>query len=359
MSAIKLVNKFNMDIDKGKYVMGIKDKFSPADIELYLEKLKNLNVLIIGDSIIDEYVFVQPKGRAVKDPILSVEYKNREVYGGGVLAISMHVSDYVNKIKLVTLVGDRRTKIDFIKKSLSNNTELKTFAKENSPTTLKKRYIDGYKNNKLFKIEFMNDNPISNDLTEEIVNYLRKELPKYNLVILGDFGHGFINNAIRDVIEEKSKFLSINVQSNSANMGYNYINHYRDPDFIVINEDELRLPLMKRFEELQDVIREFHNTFKYNRFLVTLGKKGCMFFNQGNVYKAPIFTNKVVDTVGAGDAVFAITSLFAYLNVDDQLMPFIANCAGGIKVMYMGNKESITKERLLNFIKEVHKNELE
>ena len=138
-----------------------------------------------------------------------------------------------------------------------------------------------------------------------------------------------------------------------------YINHYKNPDFVVLNEDELRLPLMKRYEELLDVVKEFHNTFKYKRFLVTLGKRGCIFFNDENICKSPILTNKAVDTVGAGDAVFAISSLFAYINTEDQLMPFIANCAGGIKVMYMGNKESVTKERLLNFIKKVYENELE
>ena len=348
-----------MNINKEEYIRDIKGKFSAENIESCLEKLKSLSVLIIGDAIIDEYVFVQPKGRAIKDTILSVEYKGREVYAGGVLAISRHIRDYVKKIKLVTLLGDHKTKIDFIKNSLLDGIELEAFTKENSPTILKKRYVDYYKNNKLFKIEYMDDSPISSSLTEDIVNYLRKELPEYDLVIVGDFGHGFINNAIRDVIGEKSKFLSINVQSNSANMGYNYINHYKSPDFAVINEEELRLPLMRRFEELQDVVREFHNAFKYKRFLVTLGKRGCIFFNKGDMCKAPILTNKVLDTVGAGDAVFAITSLFAYINADDLLMPFIANCAGGIKVMYMGNKESITKERLLNFIKKVYENELE
>ena len=59
--------------------------------------------------------------------------------------------------------------------------ELKGFVRENSPTTLKKRYVDYYKNNKLFKIEYMNDSPISKDLTEDIVNYLHKELPGYDL----------------------------------------------------------------------------------------------------------------------------------------------------------------------------------
>ena len=341
-----------MDISKEKYISTIKEKFSAAKIGSYLEKLKDLNVLIIGDTIIDEYVFVAPKGRAVKDPILSVEYENHETYAGGILAIAGHMSSYVNKIKLVTLIGDHNSKTDFIEKSLHENTELKTFIKKNSHTIVKKRYIESYRNNKLFKIEYINDSPIESDLTEEIVNYLDEELPKYDLIIIGDFGHGFINDSIRKVLENKSNFLCVNAQSNSANMGYNYINHYQKSDFIVMDDQEIRLPLMKRFEEIEEVIKEFRNKFNYNKFLVTIGKGGSIFFNNGALYKAPILVDTVVDTVGAGDAVFALTSLMIKAEADDELIPFIGNCAGGIKANIMGNKESVTKEKLIEFIKE-------
>ena|SRR3989338_7319982 len=335
------------------YVGNIKKNFDLKQIEVYLGKLKSLNVLVIGDAIIDEYVFVAPKGRAIKDPILSVGYRDHEIYAGCVLSIARHVSDYVNKIKLVTLVGDHRTKMNFIEKSLLNNIELKTFTKENSPTIVKRRYISYYRNDKLFKVEYMNDKPISKALTDEIVNYLSEELPKYDLVIVGDFGHGFINNAIRDVLEKKSKFLSINAQSNSANMGYNYVNHYKIPNFVTMDEQEIRLPLMKRFEDINDVITEFHNKFGYSKFLVTQGKYGSIFFNGGKMYEAPILIDTVIDTVGAGDAVFAIGTLLAYLKVDNELIPFIANCAGGIKANIMGNRESVTKEKLISFIESI------
>ncbi|MFC1686946.1 transposase, partial [Nanoarchaeota archaeon] len=128
-----------------------------------------------------------------------------------------HLSTFVKNIKLVTTIGDRNSYLDFINKSLKNNTELKTFVKENSPTTIKKRMVDQYRNNKLFKIEYINDEPINQKLTNEIVTYLDEEIPKHDLVIVGDFGHGFINDSIRRKLEEKSKFLAINTQSNSSN----------------------------------------------------------------------------------------------------------------------------------------------
>jgi bifunctional ADP-heptose synthase (sugar kinase/adenylyltransferase) len=137
-------------------------------------------------------------------------------------------------------------------------------------------------------------------------------------------------------------------------MGFNYVNLYKRADFITMNEQELRMPLLKRFEKLEEVMSEFQQRFGFDKFLVTTGKKGSVFYNNGAVYEAPLLIESVVDTVGAGDALFAIVSLLAHSKAHGELMPFIANCAGGVKVQYMGNKESVTKDKLLGFVKEIY-----
>ncbi len=333
----------------------VKEKYGISTIKAYLEKLKGLKVLVVGDTILDQYTFVDPKGRAIKDPILSVEFINEETYAGGILAIANHISDFVNSITVVTLLGDTNPYAELITSSLKKNVTLKAFTKENAPTIVKKRYIDAYRKNKLFKIEYINDRPISPGVTKEVSGYLEKELGKYDLVLVGDFGHGFINNAIRDVLQKKARFLSINVQTNSANMGYNYINHYTHVDFITMNESELRMPLMKRFEETKEVIRLFYEKFGYPYFLVTIGKKGSLLFHNGKIVECPILITTVVDTVGAGDALFSVASLFAYIKADELLVSFMANAAGGIKSNYMGNKEYIEREKLLSFVSDILK----
>ncbi|MBW2975185.1 hypothetical protein KY366_05700 [Candidatus Woesearchaeota archaeon] len=339
-----------------EYIKTIKSRFDLGKIEKNLDELKELNVLVVGDTIIDYYLFVNPKGRAMKDPILSVEYVNEEVYPGGVLAVANHISDFVKEVKLVTLIGDRNSMIDFINSSLSKNVKVKMFLKENSPTTIKKRIIDNYRRNKLFKIEYTMDRPILQELTEQILRYLEEELPKYNLVVVSDFGHGFINDEIRRKLEEKSNFLALNSQLNSANIGYNYFNLYKGFDFVSMNTDELRLPLQMRFDDVDSAISEARNRFQMDRFLVTLGNKGSVYVHKGVFFNSPALIGSVKDVVGAGDALFAIASLFVYMEADNDLIPFIANCAGGIAANTIGNKESITRDKLLDFIKKLYEN---
>ena len=135
----------------------------------------------------------------------------------------------------------------------------------------------------------VDDKPIDKDLREEVVNYLDKEIPKYDLVIVADFGHGFIDDTIKRKLEEKSKFLALNVQSNSSNLGYNYFNLYEKSDFISMNEQEMRLPLLKRFEELDEIIKEMHNKFRHNNVLITKGNEGVIFVNKGTTASGSSF----------------------------------------------------------------------
>ena len=341
------------------YIKEIFSKFKYEQIKAILGKAKDCKVLVIGDTIIDQYTFVNIKGRAIKDPILSVGFINEEIYAGGIIALANHLSSFVSEVKLITLLGDQEICPDVnlikIADSLKDNVKLKYFIKENSPTVIKKRFVDAYRKNKLFKIEYMNDTPLNIEITQEILQYLNEEIPKYDLVIVGDFGHGFINSAIRRKIEEKSKYLAVNVQSNSANMGFNYLTNYQKANFRTCDEVELRLPIAKRFISLEDVSHEISEKFNLKNFIVTQGNKGCIYYNEGKLIRAPIVINTVKDSVGAGDALFAITSLLAYLNVDPELLPFLGNCAGGMAANIMGNKESITKEGLLKFIEQLFK----
>ncbi|VVB82617.1 Bifunctional protein HldE [uncultured archaeon] len=342
------------DLDKSQHISEFKDKFSLEQISQDLTSLKKIKVLCIGDTVIDRYIFVHPKGRAIKDPILSTKFVKEENYAGGILAVANHLSSYLDNIKLVSLVGDQNPQLDFIGKSLPQNIESKFFVKPNSPTIIKLRYLDYYRGNKLFKTEYMNDEPISQALSEEIISYLSKELPNYDVVMTLDYDHGFINSEIRKLLQDKSKFLSINCQTNSANFGYNYIDKYQKADFITLNEEEIRLPMRMKSEEIRDVSKKFYEKFNYPKFLVTLGKNGSVFFDKGKEYSFPILTNKTLDTIGAGDSVFSILSLLVHSGINDERIPFIANCVGGIDANILGNKDFVDKEKLSKFIENIY-----
>ena len=331
----------------------IKKEYPIERIKEIISKFKKIKALVIGETIIDEYNFTVPRGRATKDPILSVDYVRHEAYAGGILAIANHISDFVDKVMCVTLLGDREDRKDFIMKSLNKNVSLNFFTKENSPTTIKKIYLNAGHNEKLFKVGHINDAQISEQLEQKFIDFLDQEVPKYDIVFVGDFGHGLITKKIINVLEEKSKYLVANAQTNTTNLGFNYVTKYKLPTFLTMDVQELRYAVEDRFNDVSTLMKKLNKKTGFNKFLVTMSKDGSSYFNAGKQTFFPAFVTRPQDTVGAGDAVFSIVPLFDYCNCDN-IIPFIANCVGGIAVSYMGNKNSITKKSLLDFVEDVY-----
>ncbi|HLD79084.1 MAG TPA: PfkB family carbohydrate kinase [Candidatus Nanoarchaeia archaeon] len=343
-------------MDNREYIKEIRDKFSLEEIKNILDSCGSKKVLVVGDTIIDEYCFVEPRGGSAKDPMMTVDYLNEEVYAGGILAIANHVSNFAGSVRLVTLLGDRADFKNFVVSKLNKRISPTFFVKDNSPTVRKRRYIRNTRNEneKLFMIEDLNPSHISENLEKEIIAFLERELPNHDLVIVGDFGHGFITDKIIKTLEEKSSYLAVNVQTNSANLGFNYVTKYSNPSFLTMDGTELALAMGEKLKDFLTLMNTLHERKKYNRFLVTLGKEGAAYFNHGKIHTSPAFVSKVTDIVGAGDAVLSVASLLSLSEVEEELILFIANCVGGIAVSIMGNEKSIAKEELLAFIEELY-----
>ncbi len=319
-----------------------------------LSGLKDLKILVVGDTIIDEYAYCETLGRAKKEPILVFKYDYSENFAGGILAIANHVSEFSNNVTLLTSVGNDILVDEMISKNLNKNISKKIFKDSIYPTLIKKRYVYSYRANKVFEV--YNKDPEKLIISEdEVINYLEKNLSLFDMVIVGDFGHGMITDKIKETLCRKSKYLAINVQTNSSNLGFNLVTKFNKADYISLTYEELQLAMQDRKSDLKDLIKKLSLQTKCKKICITLGKKGILYFDNWTFNYMPIFSDKVVDTIGAGDAVFSLTSLLACRNADPMLIPFLGNCVGALAVQIMGNKEPVKSEKLQMFIEELFK----
>jgi bifunctional ADP-heptose synthase (sugar kinase/adenylyltransferase) len=251
----------------------------------------------------------------------------------------------------VTLLGKEDSREKFIRSNLKPNVKPKFFYRENGTTIVKKRYIDQYLNQKLFEINHLNENYIDSECEASIINYLKSTLPKYDLILVSDFGHGFISDKIIKAIEKKSKIFAVNTQTNAANTGYNMITKYHGPNFVCLDETEARLATQDKFSNIEIVAKNISKKIKSNYLIITLGKKGSIGVSKNNdINFTPIFSTKVVDTVGAGDAFFAFTAPCFARGMPLDLVSFIGNAVGALAVQIVGNKKPVEKFELLEFI---------
>jgi len=324
------------------------------DVKDVLESIKNLKVLVIGDGIIDEYHYCDSMGKSAKATIVVQKYVGHELFAGGAFAIANHISNICDNVQLVSLLGANDSREEFIETKMDYKINTNFFYRTDAPTICKKRYVDKNRNQKLFEVNYLNDKHISDELENKIIDYLKYVLPTFDVVLVSDFGHGFITPAIIETIEKYSKAFSVNTQTNSANAGFNMITKYHNPNFVCLDETEARLATIDRFGNIEDVAKKLSTQLHTDYLIITLGQHGSIGINAiGEITKTPIFSTSVLDTVGAGDAFFAFTAPCFTYGLPLQLVAFIGNCIGALAVQIQGNKRSIKKEELINFVEKL------
>lgn len=311
-------------------------------------KFKGLKILLIGDAIIDDYYFVTPNGISIKDPIISTKFIKKERYLGGVFATARHLSQFVKEVNVITLLGEKKKNKDFVDRSIVPRIKYSFFTKPGSYTTVKERFIDSYKLVKLFKMEYLDDSPVPDDLSRKIIEKICGVYRGYDMILINDFGHGFLNQKIIDSITKLKKFIGANIQTKNSNYGFNPVTKCKKADFISLNPFEIRLVFQNRDDDFETLLRRLAGLRMYKDILLTLGKNGAMFY-RNKINSAPAFEVRPVDTIGAGDAVFAVGSLLSFSKIDEEIFPVISNAAGAVATQYVGNKETVTLDKILKY----------
>lgn len=352
-SSSRIINNF-LDVypeETREFLQKFANKYSFNDIVEKLNSLKKLKVLLIGDGIIDEYHYCEPLGKSAKAILVVNKYLSHEVFAGGAFAIANHIAGICCDVQLISLLGSKESRQDFITGNLRPNVKTKFFYREDGPTIVKTRYINQYLNQKLFEVNYLNDNYINDDLELEVIEYLESAIPLYDMVLISDFGHGFITNKIIRFIEKTGARYAVNTQTNGANAGYNMITKYHNPAFVCLDEPEVRLSAQDRYGDIEVIAKDVARIVNSDYFIATRGKNGSIGINaHGEINRTPIFSTKVVDTVGAGDAFFAFTAPCVALSMPLDLVSFIGNAVGALAVQIVGNKKPVEKYELLEFI---------
>jgi rfaE bifunctional protein nucleotidyltransferase chain/domain len=317
-----------------------------------IESVANYRVLIVGDAIIDEYQYVLPMHKTPKENMIATRYQDRELFAGGVFAAANHVASFCKQVDIITCLGNSDSYDDLIEQSLKPNVSLKTFMRAGAPTTLKRRFVDPSYMRKLFEVYFMNDEPLTPDVQSDVDSTIAAMASDYDVVIAADFGHGLIAPSSIEALTAKSRFLAVNTQSNSANLGYNLITKYWRADYICIDAPEARLAVSDRISSVGDIARRLaEDHIDCSKIIVTQGKHGCVTFESGGtVHTIPAFAKNVVDTVGAGDAFLAVTAPLVAAGGPMSRVGFIGNVVGALKVEIVGHRRSIEKAALIKGI---------
>ncbi len=271
-------------------------------------------VLFLGEKIIDVYNYVKPLGRPTKEAIVSVELVSSESFEGGVTAAAAHAQGLAESVRTYPM-GD-------------------IYAKQ--------RWIEASHLRKLFECYVAQGNERENASSEQ-------EIRRYDAVIVTDYGHGMATPSFIASLAQ-AKYLAINVQTNSGNYGFNLATKYKHADYLCVDEPEARLATQNKSGPIEDSLPRLNEIAE--KVVVTLGKAGAIGLANGEITRCDAFTDAVVDTIGAGDAFFAVTALVAQQAPMRELLR-IGNAAGAIKAGIVGHKRAVTKDELVEYLRRI------
>ncbi len=334
----------------------IPQNHTPDEIIKLLKALKSLKVLIIGDAIIDEYNYCEPLGKSSAGPLLVHKYLSAERFAGATLIIANNVAGLCGDVRLMTMLDRTDSPMEhFIRNKLNSRIFPLFFHREGS-TILKRRFVDPYLNQVLFQVDRIEEGPIPTDIEKEILRCLEERIPGADLVMVCDFGHGLITKRIIRLLEKCGSLLAINVQTNSANVGFNTINKFRQADFACLNEMEARLACQDRRGDMKGILKILAARIKTEQLIVTRGSRGCISFDSNmGLYEVPALCETAVDSLGAGDAFFAFAAPCFAGKLPPDVVSFVGNVAGAMAAQIIGNREPIKPEGLFEFIRNLAK----
>ena len=273
-----------------------------------IESAASKSVLFIGETITDVYHFGKAIGMPRKAPIIAMRYSRTEAFQGGVIAAARHAESFCATIHIAS-----------------------------SRRITKERYIEESHNRKLFEVYAAE---------EVLAQPVLAALADYDAVVVTDYGHGMLDNALIEQLCGEARFLAVNVQTNAGNYGFNLATKWPRADYLCMDEVEARLATQNRDGAIVGSVEELACIAP--RVAVTLGRDGAI--GTGGV-RVPAFREVTVDTMGAGDAFFAVTAVMAE-NAPMVDLLTIGNVAGKLKAQVLGHRQAVTKRALLGYLEE-------
>jgi len=290
-------------------------------------------------------------GKSSKEPIVANQYISEESFAGGSLATANNLASVCGSVDLLTVLGKQKSFEGFIEESLSSNVVPRFFYREDVGTIVKRRYVTQGASRKLFEICYIDNGDIPPVLQVDICEYLKQTINEYDLVVISDYGHGLLTSKIIDFLVDKSKYLAINVQTNSANIGFNFVTKYPRADCVCIDEAEIRFATHDRYGDLKSHAKKIYQLLKCEHIVITRGANGALSYSDDEGYvETPALSYRVVDAIGAGDAFFAFVAPCFSAGLPQDLVTFIGNAVGSLAVQIVCNREPVKYVDLIKFV---------
>lgn len=322
-----------------------------TEINRIFGRFKKMKVLVIGDSMIDSYLWGKVERLSPEAPVPVISVVKRENRLGGAGNVSLNIKALGATPYLFSVIGDDEKGKKF--KKLLKEQELQVdgiFVDSKRVTTVKSRIIS--KGQHIARVDEETTEFIDEAMENTIVLAVQKLLnhKKIDVVIFVDYDKGMITPALFGKINEMAISLGIPTAVDPKKRNFS---HYKNVSLFKPNFKEFTegvgIPIEKGdFDKLMKVANTFRKEQNFGLIFITLSELGVLISNGTEETQSPAIIRDIADVSGAGDTVIAVASLVMAAALNHKIMAVMSNLAGGLVCEKAGvvpiNKEQLVKE---------------
>ncbi|PKM92944.1 MAG: D-glycero-beta-D-manno-heptose-7-phosphate kinase [Elusimicrobia bacterium HGW-Elusimicrobia-4] len=310
-----------------------------------LEKFPKAKVLIVGDLILDRFVYGESKRISPEAPVPVVEVKHERYQLGGAGNVANNIISLGGSVSIAGIVGNDYSAEILLKELNKKNIDIGgIFTDSTIKTSIKTRVIAGHQQVVRFDRETVRE--LSPSMTEKIMQFINKKIPEVDAVLISDYGKGVVTQKIiSEIIRLTKKYKKLV----TVDPKIEHFSRYKFVDCLTPNIYEAMngagVSKLKNENDLKNLGRKILKKLKCRSVIITRGENGMTLFEKEKISHIPTTAKEVFDVTGAGDTVIAVLTLALSCGASLTEASKIANYAAGIVVGKLGTA-TVSKEEL-------------
>lgn len=330
-----------------------------ASLKTILNRFDKARVLVIGDLILDQYIWGSVDRVSPEAPVPVVWAKRRTYVPGGAANVANNIASLQGKACLLGVVGDDLQADTFMSALKSRSIDASgIFVEKGRQTIMKTRIIAGHQ--QVVRVDWEDTDPIKKETRDKLQDFIQKKIKGFDAVVIEDYGKGLLDDFLLHAITSESRRQGKIVTVDPKEDNFEY---YRGATCITPNRKEAQNAI--RYLKMKDARGDFKiykdslvsdgdvdkagaailEYLQLESLLITLGEHGMRLFEVG---KKPLYiptvAQEVFDVSGAGDTVIATFTLALAAGASKKDAAHLANYAAGIVVGKLGTATTSIKE---------------
>jgi rfaE bifunctional protein kinase chain/domain len=309
------------------------------DLRNTLDAMKGREVHVVGDTIVDSYTHCAMIGGQTKTPTMSVLFEHKLDYVGGAAVVAKHVRAAGAEVTFSTVLGNDPLG-EFVLQDLNTaGIKVEAVIDKTRPTINKNAIVvGGYR---LLKVDTLDNRSISDSVLTEMTRAVR-DVPA-DAVVYSDFRHGIFNRRTIPLFIESLPKDVYKVADSQVASRWGNITEFHGFDLITPNEREARFALADQDSGVRPLASLLYDKSLCKLLMLKLGARGMLVCRNENhesidsYYVIDSFVDRLVDPVGAGDALVAYSTLAMLVSRNDATASILGAMAAACECERDGN----------------------